>query len=370
MNYIKMYPAKMWKEGVRVNKMNVAVLFGGKSGEHEVSLESAASICRAMDKDKYNIYMIGITKNGEWAYCKCTPDDMESGKWLQFEVEGSNINLIPSQSRPAGIELESGEIIKIDACFPVIHGPFGEDGTLQGIFEMASIPYVGCKVLSSSLAMDKAMFKKVMDFEGIPQVDYVSVRAYEFEKKEEDVIKMVEDMLDYPVFTKPANMGSSVGISKASDAYELASGIREALKHDSKVVIEQGINAREIEVAVLGSETVRASVPGEVLSCKDFYDYEAKYLANSSKTLIPAQLDEDVKCEIQDMAIKAFKAIDGEGISRIDFFIEKDTNRVYINEINTMPGFTKISMYPKLWDASGMPYTKLIDELIRLAIKK
>ncbi len=370
MNYINIYPAKMWKEGVHMNKMNVAVLFGGKSGEHEVSLESAASICRAMDKDKYNIYMIGITKTGEWAYCECTPDELESGAWRQREVEGSTVNFIPSQKRPAGIELESGKIIKIDVCFPVLHGPLGEDGSVQGIFEMASIPYVGCGIMASSIAMDKAMFKKVMDFEGIPQVEYVSVRAFEFEKSEENVISMVEGSLDYPVFTKPANMGSSVGISKASNAQELAMGIREALRYDSKVVIEQGIDAREIEVAVLGNEAIRASVPGEVLSCKDFYDYEAKYLANSSKTIIPAQLRADVSRDIMDMAIKAFRAIDGRGISRIDFFIEKGTNSIYLNEINTMPGFTKISMYPKLWEASNVPYKKLIDELIQLAIKK
>ena len=370
MNYINIYPAKMWKEGVHMNKMNVAVLFGGKSGEHEVSLESAASVCRAMDKDKYDIYMVGITKAGKWAYCECTPDELESGSWSQYEVEGSTVNFIPSQKRPAGIELESGEIIKIDVCFPVLHGPFGEDGSVQGIFEMASIPYVGCGVMASSIAMDKAMFKKVMDFEGIPQVEYVSVRAFEFEKSEENVINMVEGSLDYPVFTKPANMGSSVGISKASNADELATGIREALRYDSKVVIEQGIDAREIEVAVLGNEVIMASVPGEVLSCKDFYDYEAKYLANSSKTIIPAQLRADVSSDIRDMAIKAFRAIDGSGISRIDFFIEKGTNSIYLNEINTMPGFTKISMYPKLWDASELPYKKLIDELIQLAIKK
>jgi len=352
-----------------MEKLNVVILFGGKSGEHDVSLESAASVYRAIDKDKYNIHTIGIAKNGKWSYCSCGPDEIQSGRWMEHEVKGSKINFIPSQKGSIGIELNDGRTVPVDVCFPVLHGPRGEDGTIQGLFEMAEIPYVGCKVLASSLAMDKIMFKKIMDFEGVPQVDYVYTTRFEFTADPQGFADIAEERLEYPMFTKPANMGSSVGISKVSSRAELIEGVGKALEFDSKVVVEQGISAREIEVAVLGNSRVEASVAGEIIPCKDFYDYEAKYLANESKTLIPAGIDKELEDRIREMAVKAFKAIDGSGISRIDFFVEHGSGTVYLNEINTMPGFTKISMYPKLWEASGVSYKELIDKLIQLAME-
>ncbi len=352
-----------------MDRINVGLIFGGKSGEHDVSLKSAASVYRAMDKEKYNIYLIGITKEGRWAYCNCTPESMERGKWLEHEIKGAKINIIPSSGRRTGIELIDGNLLEIDVCLPVLHGPYGEDGSMQGLLEMAEIPYVGCKVLASSLAMDKAMFKKVMVFEGIPQVDYECTTKNEFEKDKNAVIERIQSNLNYPMFIKPANLGSSVGISKADTMEELIEGIEIAFSFDKKIVIEKGLDVREIEVAVLEDGDIKVSAPGEAISCADFYSYDAKYLAKESETIIPAHVDPNQISIINDLAKKAFKAIDGNGISRIDFFIENNTGNIYLNEINTMPGFTKSSMYPKLWEATGIQYTDLLDKLIHVAME-
>ncbi|KXZ38896.1 D-alanine-D-alanine ligase [Alkalithermobacter thermoalcaliphilus JW-YL-7 = DSM 7308] len=350
-------------------KKNVALIFGGKSGEHEVSLSSACSIYNNIDKQKYNIYTIGITKQGDWMYYEGDSENIKNGNWVNLSNKNAKINLIPTKDKKIGIEVED-KFYEIDVFFPVIHGPYGEDGTIQGLFEISNIPYVGCSVLSSSIGMDKIMCKKIFKEGNLPQVEFAYTTEFEFKKDKEKVISDIEKSIKYPMFVKPANLGSSVGISKVKTKDELEKAISEALKYDRRVIIEQGINAREIEVSVLGNDEVYASVAGEIIPAKEFYDYEAKYISESSKLLIPASIDENLMEKVRDMAIKAFKMIDGCGLARVDFFIDKDTNEIYINEINTMPGFTKISMYPKLWEASGIKYKDLIDKLIDLAIER
>lgn len=350
-----------------MKKLNIAIIFGGKSGEHEVSRVSASSIYKHIDKDKYNVHTIGITKQGRWLYYKGTSENMANGEWEKLANENVEINLIPSGDREIGIKFEDAKFESIDVLFPVLHGPYGEDGTVQGVFEISGIPYVGCGVLASSVGMDKLVCKKVFSQIGLPQVDYTYTTKWEFNIDKNSEIDKIESKLNYPVFVKPANLGSSVGISKASNRDELLVGIEEALKYDSRIVLEQGVNAREIEVAVLGNEDVKASIAGEIIPAKDFYDYEDKYVNGASKLEIPASIDDKTMESIRKMAIEAFKGIDGSGLSRVDFFVEKSTGNIYINEINTLPGFTNISMYPKLWEATGLKYSDLIDELIELA---
>ncbi|OXX83569.1 D-alanine--D-alanine ligase, partial [Paraclostridium benzoelyticum] len=258
---------------------------------------------------------------------------------------------------------------QIDVLFPVLHGPYGEDGKIQGLFDISNIPYVGCGVLASSVGMDKLICKKVFTQIGLPQVNYTYTTKWEFDISKNDELDRIEQTLNYPIFVKPANMGSSVGISKVSNRNELLIGINEALKYDRRIVLEQGIDAREIEVAVLGNDEVKSSIAGEIIPAKDFYDYEDKYINGVSKLEIPANINAETMIKIRQMAIDAFKAIDGKGLSRVDFFIDKKDGEIYINEINTLPGFTNISMYPKLWDATGIQYTDLIDNLIKLAIE-
>ncbi|SHK48619.1 D-alanine--D-alanine ligase [Tepidibacter formicigenes] len=353
-----------------MNKINVALIFGGKSGEHEVSLSSATSIYKFIDKEKYNVFTIGITKEGNWLYYEGDVENIKNGTWEKTANKNVNINLIPTINKNIGIEFENGKFEKIDVLFPALHGPYGEDGSIQGLFEISNIPYVGCGVLSSSVGMDKLICKKVFEQENLPQVKYTYTTKWDFNKNKDKVLEEIEKEISYPIFIKPANLGSSVGISKAKNREDLINGINEALKYDKRIVLEQGIDAREVEVSVLGNEEVYASVPGEIIPAKEFYDYEAKYLNESSKLLIPAKIDNKIIDEIKNMAVKAFKAIDGSGLSRVDFFIEKNTDNIYINEINTMPGFTNISMYPKLWEATGISYSNLIDKLIQLAIKR
>ncbi|OPJ54811.1 D-alanine--D-alanine ligase [Alkalithermobacter paradoxus] len=351
-------------------KKNIAIIFGGKSGEHEVSLSSASSIYNHIDKEKYNVYTIGITKEGNWLYYEGSCENIKNGKWVELANKDAKINLIPTQGEKIGISLSNGVFHEIDIIFPVLHGPYGEDGSIQGLFEISNIPYVGCGVLSSSVGMDKIICKKIFKEMGLSQVKFEYVTRYEFVKNVQDSINNIERNINYPMFVKPANLGSSVGISKAKNKDELILAINEALRYDYRVIIEEGINAREIEVSVLGNEDVSASIVGEIIPAKEFYDYEAKYINASSKLLIPAPIDDDIIKKVQDMAIKAFKGIDGCGLARVDFFIDKDTTEIYINEINTMPGFTNISMYPKLWEASGIEYKDLIDKLITLAVEK
>lgn len=351
-----------------MKKLNIAIIFGGKSGEHEVSRVSASSIYKHIDKDKYNVYTIGINKEGRWMYYDGICENMANGEWEKLANKNVEINLIPSGDREIGLKFEDGRFENIDVLFPVLHGPYGEDGTVQGVFEISGIPYVGCGVLASSVGMDKLICKKVFSQIGLPQVEYTYTTKWEFNLDKKCEIDKIESKLNYPIFVKPANLGSSVGISKASNKDELIEGIEEALNYDSRIVLEQGVNAREIEVAVLGNEDVKASIAGEIIPAKDFYDYEDKYVNGSSKLEIPAVIDDETMVKIRKMAIEAFKGIDGSGLSRVDFFIEKTTGEIYINEINTLPGFTNISMYPKLWEATGLKYSDLIDNLIQLAI--
>ena len=351
-----------------MNKLNIALIFGGKSGEHEVSLVSTASIYKHIDKDKYNVFTIGITKEGTWMYYEGSEENIKNGNWVNLANKKVEVNLVPSGNKEVGIIFEDGRVEKIDVLFPVLHGPYGEDGTIQGLFEISQIPYVGCGVLASSVGMDKLICKKVFSEIGLPQVNYTDTSRWAFYMDSDKELNDIEAKLSYPIFVKPANLGSSVGISKATDREELLKGIEEALKYDSRIVLEQGIDAREIEVAVLGNDEVKASIAGEIKPAKDFYDYEDKYINGASTYDIPANISEENMENIRRMAVEAFKGIDGKGLSRVDFFIDRNSGEIFINEINTLPGFTNISMYPKMWEATGLPYTQLIDKLIELAI--
>ena len=351
-----------------MNKLNIALIFGGKSGEHEVSLVSTASIYKHIDKDKYNVFTIGITKEGTWMYYEGSEENIKNGNWVNLANKNVEVNLVPSANKEVGIIFEDGRTEKIDVLFPVLHGPYGEDGTIQGLFEISQIPYVGCGVLASSVGMDKLICKKVFSQVGLPQVNYTDTNRWAFNMDSDKELNDIESKLNYPIFVKPANLGSSVGISKATNRQELLSGIEEALKYDSRIVLEQGIDAREIEVAVLGNDEVKASIAGEIKPAKDFYDYEDKYINGASTYDIPANISEENMENIRKMAVEAFKGIDGKGLSRVDFFIDRNSGEIFINEINTLPGFTNISMYPKMWEATGLPYTELIDKLRDLAI--
>lgn len=353
-------------------KKNVVLLFGGISGEYEVTLKSVTSIYNYINKDLYNVVLVGITKEGEWIYCDNDIDSVTNDTWMYVHGKMNylvDINMIPQKNKEVGIYFDrnSNTPMKIDVIIPVLHGPYGEDGKIQGLLEISQIPYVGCGVLASSVGMDKLICKKVFSQAGISQVEYTYTTKFDFELNSELELSRIEKSLKYPIFVKPANMGSSVGISKVKNKVELEQGILEALKYDVRVVLEEGRNVREIEVAVLGNEVVKASLAGEVIPAKEFYDFNDKYVDGASVTQVPANIPQELMQEIRDNAIKAFKSIDGKGLSRVDFFIDKDTNELFINEINTFPGFTNISMYPQMWEASGLGYTELIDELIRLA---
>ncbi|SJZ66065.1 D-alanine--D-alanine ligase [Garciella nitratireducens] len=343
-----------------MNKKTIAVLFGGQSGEHEVSLMSSSNVIQAMDRQKYDVVMIGITKKGEWMIYTGPVEKIANGDWEKEEHY-----LIKDFS------IHHPIIQSIDVIFPVLHGPMGEDGTVQGLFELWNLPYVGCGVLASALGMDKIYTKTIYQMAGLPQGKYYPLMRYQWREHQNQEIKKIEKELDYPIFIKPANMGSSVGITKAHHRQELVEGIHKACKYDRKILLEESIDCREIECGVLGNDHPKASVLGEILPSNEFYDYHAKYFDNGkSQLVIPAPLDQEIMRKIQDLAIQAFKAIDGSGLARVDFFVEKNTGKIYINEINTLPGFTNISMYPKLWEYSGIPYAKLIDRLIELAIER
>ena len=351
-----------------MKKLNVALVFGGVSGEHEVSLSSTASIYKHIDKEKYNVFTIGITKEGRWLYYDGHEENIKNGNWVNLANQNVQINLIPVGNKELGLTFEDGKVEPIDVIFPVLHGPYGEDGKIQGLFEISQIPYVGCGVLASSVGMDKLICKKVFTQAELPQVDYTYTTRLKFNTDVKLELDAIESKLKYPIFVKPANLGSSVGISKANSREELTDGINEALKYDDRIVLEQGIDAREIEVSVLGNDNVEASIAGEIKPAKDFYDYEDKYINGSSTYDIPANISDEDMSNIRKMAVEAFKAIDGKGLSRVDFFIDKNSGEIYINEINTLPGFTNISMYPKMWEATGLGYSNLIDKLIELAI--
>jgi len=353
-----------------MNKLHVVVLFGGRSGEHEVSLMSARSVLSVLDPAKYDVTQIGITHEGKWLIGEDVIGKFENGELESLEQAVFS----PDPSEKGLFVLRAGQYLKltdVDVFFPVLHGTFGEDGTIQGLFELADVAYVGAGVVGSSVGMDKGVFKDVMVANNIPVVDTMVVTRSEIGKDVMAVIEHAEKMSGYPFFTKPANLGSSVGVTKCSNRSDLQEGLMEAASFDRRILVQKGItNAREIEVSVLGNENPVASVPGEVLPSREFYSYESKYIDGTSGLLIPAGLPEDVAARICEYAIRAYQAIDCAGMARVDFFIEKDTNQIYLNELNSIPGFTKISMYPKLWDASGLPYNKLVDRLIELAMQR
>ncbi|HEV2711102.1 MAG TPA: D-alanine--D-alanine ligase [Edaphobacter sp.] len=352
-------------------KQRIGILFGGRSGEHEVSLLSAASILKAIDKKKYEVVPIGITKQGHW-----------------LGSDEAQALLTGSANQPGPLQLSAGSDLvhqsdkltqTVDVIFPVLHGTFGEDGTIQGLFELADIAYVGSGVLGSAAGMDKDVMKKLFAAAGLPQTPYLALTRAEWKADPKRCTRQIEKTLQYPVFVKPANLGSSVGISKVHDRSELAAAMDLAASFDRKLVIEQGVGGpgvkpRELEVAVLGNDAPKASVVGEIVPDKEFYDYEAKYVSDASIPIIPAKLTATESKQIRTMAVAAFRACDCAGLARVDFLMEPARKgkkaRIYLNEINTMPGFTSISMYPKLWGATGLPYRKLIDRLITLAVER
>ena len=339
-------------------KKKLAILFGGQSTEHEVSRASATSVLKNIDQTKYDIYPIGITKDGLWFQYTGKVENIDNGKWETDEYF----------KVPEGQKLIFNK--EVDVVFPVLHGSFGEDGTIQGMCKLSNIPCVGPGVMSSAICMDKIYTKYLLEKFNVKQADYVVINASEYVKDKDNLIARIEKELGYPVFIKPANGGSSVGITKAHDQKELIVGVIDALKYDRKILVEQAINAREIEVGVLGNDDPKAAIPGEVIPAKEFYDYEAKYKNEESKLLIPAALGEKKLQSIKEEAIKIYKILDCAGMARVDFLVDKETEDVYLNEVNTIPGFTKISMYPKMWQATGKPYVELIDDLIELAINR
>ena len=340
--------------------LNLLILFGGMSGEHEVSCRSAESVLTNINKEKYNITKIGITKDGKWFKTDAEPEKIANGEWINTENE--KVFLSPDREHH-GIILSDGSVQKIDVAFPVMHGDFCEDGCIQGLFELAGIPYVGSGVLSSAAAMDKAVTKLFVERLGIRQAAW-HVVSPDFTDADIDAITAE---FNFPIFVKPGNAGSSLGAGKASNREELIPAIREAAKFDSKILCEEFIDAREIECAVLGNSDAKASTVGEIEPSNEFYDYNAKYIDNKSGLIIPADLPQETIDEIRRSAVKIYQTLGCKCLSRVDFFVHKKTGAVYFNEINTLPGFTSISMYPKLWEASGIPYSELIDKLIEYA---
>lgn len=338
-------------------RIRVGVIFGGRSGEHEVSLRSAESIIRALDPSKYDVTPIAITHEGRW---------LSAGKAVAMLPAGEAIEAALKQGTPMTLAPEPRRDGAVDVFFPIVHGTYGEDGTLQGLLELAGIPYVGAGVLGSAVGMDKDVMKRLLRDAGLPIGEF-------WVTQKKDLDSFARDAgpgLPYPVFVKPANLGSSVGITKAHNATELPAALAIAAEFDRKIVVEKGIDAREIEVSVLGNDDPQASVPGEIIPAREFYDYRAKYVDDDSRLLIPAPLDPEQVREAQQLALQSFKALDCSGMARADMFLEKPTGKFFVNEINTLPGFTSISMYPKLWEASGLPYAKLLDRLIELAIER
>jgi len=393
-----------------MKKLRVGILFGGRSGEHEVSLLSAASVLNAIDKQKFEVVPIGITKEGHWvtsadaerllagegvrpAHSHLRAGDPEATPGAAVLAKGESV-VVPPEPQQHGASLAAFQTdasshaltrraadraINVDIIFPVLHGTFGEDGTIQGLLELADMPYVGAGVLGSAAGMDKDIMKALFRTAGLPIVKHVTILRGDWEVEPRKVQKLVENKLKYPVFVKPANLGSSVGISKAHDRKELGPAIAEAAKFDRKIVIEQAVGgkkqkAREIECSVLGNDRPEASLPGEIVPSKEFYDYDAKYLDEGSELIIPAKLTRTETRKVQQLAIAAFKAVDCSGLARVDFLMEagvgRTSRKIYVNEINTMPGFTAISMYPKLWAATGVSYTALIEKLIQLGLER
>ncbi len=358
-------------------KIRIGLIFGGRSGEHEVSLASAESVMANLDRDKYEVVPIGITREGSWLL-GTEPRTLTAAEQRASHDEGleetTAVTLTGDPRLRRLIPVENGEKLGnrgvFDVIFPVLHGTYGEDGALQGLLEMANVPYVGCGVLGSALGMDKEKMKLVFQAVGLPVADYLVYRRNQWERSPEFILDAVEQRLGFPCFVKPVNLGSSVGVNKAHGRIELEHAINIAAEYDRKIIIEHGINCREVECGVLGNDEPIASVVGEVLASNEFYDYRAKYIDGKSQVVIPADIPQATAEEVRRQAIQAFLALDLSGLARVDFFIEKETGQVYINEVNTLPGFTTISMYPKLWEASGLPYAQLMDRLIELALER
>jgi D-alanine-D-alanine ligase len=354
-------------------KLRVGVLFGGRSGEHEVSLVSARGIIGAIDKDRCEVVPIGITKEGRWVTGDDTLKVLSTGEGIEsirtlcvpLELRGAG----RSGYEPEGLSREL-PLQGLDVVFPVLHGPYGEDGTVQGFLEMLGIPYVGAGVMTSAVGMDKVVAKHLFTGHGLPTLPYETILSRTWETNPAKVIAECEDALRYPMFTKPANLGSSVAVSKVRNRAQLETGLNDAVRYDRKVIVEQGIEAREIEVSVLGNDTRIVSVPGEIIPSREFYSYAAKYLDNTSQLLIPAPLSPEQVEVVQQVALEACAIVDCAGMARVDFLVDKHTGEIWLSEINTIPGFTPISMYPKLWEASGISYTDLIDRLIHLALER
>lgn len=341
-----------------VQRIKIALIFGGRSAEHEISLISAASIFSHLNKEKFEILSIYINREGLWRQVVSPlkpKEELNSGKFFSFLPWNSSF---------------LNQAFQADIYFPVLHGPFGEDGTIQGFLELAGVPYVGAGVLASALGMDKAMCKKIWQSYGLPVVPHLSLTISQWESKKDNFLAKIKENFCLPLFIKPANLGSSVGITKVTEDSQLEKAIRKAFAFDQKILIEKAITGREIECSVLGNDQLRASLPGEIIPSREFYDYQDKYLENKAQLIAPAELSSEKVKEIQELSIKAFQAIEGQGMARVDFFLENKSQQVYINEINTIPGFTAISMYPRLWEVSGIPYDRLLEELIRLGLER
>ncbi|MBN1592313.1 MAG: D-alanine--D-alanine ligase [Candidatus Coatesbacteria bacterium] len=356
-----------------MKRLRAAVILGGRSVEHEVSIVSAKSFVGAMDKSKYEPVLIGIDGAGKWHLLGGDFDAVDervhpdSGSALRLL---SDMPLLPSSSGPAEKETEESAIGQIDVVVPMVHGSFGEDGCIQGLCELLNLPYVGAGVLGSALGMDKITTKRLFKAEGFPVAKFISVEKWEWLQQPKRLKSRIGARIGYPCFVKPSNSGSSVGITKVHEAKELESALDSAAEHDRRIIVEEAIDARELECSVLGNDEPVASVVGEIIPCNEFYDYDAKYIDESSELVIPAKISQQISHNIRNCAVRAFKLLDISGMARVDFLMDRSTKRVYLNELNTIPGFTSISMYPKLWEASGVPYSELIDKLIELAFER
>ena len=363
---------------MRQKKLRIGLIYGGRSGEHEVSLVSAKAVMENLDRDKYDIVPIGITKHGIW-HLGTEPAQLLAAGWETNQSTNTTAVTLPSDPTVRRLIPLQGDTPlqdngQLDVIFPVLHGTYGEDGTLQGLLEMANVPYVGCNVLGAALGMDKEKMKMVFSSVGLPVGPYLVYRRNRWERDSETILNTIEQELGYPNFVKPVNLGSSVGINKAHNRSELEHAMHIAAEYDRKIIIERGIDCRELECGVLGNDEPIASVVGEIIPSNEFYDYNAKYIDNKSQIVIPADLPQTIAEEVRRQAVQAFLALDLSGLARVDFFLEKGSEKgsgkVYINEVNTLPGFTQISMYPKLWSASGIAYSDLLDRLIELAIER
>jgi len=354
-------------------KLQVGIIFGGRSGEHEVSLMSARSVLGVLDPHRYEVTQIGISREGAWLTGEHVLEAMENGELEPLQVAAllpdpawAGIHVIRNSEYGTMLDLLSN----LDLVFPVLHGTYGEDGTLQGLLEMADMAYVGAGVLGSSVGMDKGVFQSVMHANQIPVLETMVVLRSDLDKNMDLIISAAEKMAPFPLFTKPANLGSSVGVSKCQNRADLLEGLMDAARYDRRILIQRGVNGREIEVSVLGNDAPEASVPGEVIPSREYYSYEAKYVDNASELLIPAPIPEVISQQARQLAVKAFKAIDCQGMARVDFLLDRVSGELYLNELNTIPGFTSISMYPKLWEANGLSYPRLVDRLIDLALER